>query len=249
MKTTMILSAALLISAASFAQNTTANQHGASVSSTAKSATEVSGKGATVSEAASIQGQAHMNTEGAQKLSRKALREKRRAEKELARKSRETKAEVKESITETTEAANNEHGVLVSSTAKAEAEAGNKGVTVREVASSKSDVSVNTEAAGKAKTKLTSETGELNADLKDKAGSVKAEVKKSAENANNDHGVTVSSTAKASIEGEQKGSVVSEAAKVNSKSNTTKVRSATKVKASRPAVKTNVQSGVRVGIK
>ena len=153
MKTTMILSAALLISAATFAQNSTGNQHGASVSGTAKSTTEVATKGATVSEAASVEGQAHMGTEGAQRLSRKAIRQKRKAEKELARQTRETKAEISGTLNDATETAKNEHGVLVSTevknagenanndhgvtvstTAKASVEAEHKGSSVSEVA-------------------------------------------------------------------------------------------------------------------
>lgn len=190
MKTTMILSAALLISAATFAQNSTANQHGTSVSSTAKSTTELTTRGASVSEAASIEGQAHMNTEGAQKLSRKALRQKRKAEKELARQASETKATFSSSVDQTTEAVSKEQDVRI-----------------------------------------------------------QADVKKAGENANNDHGIAVSTTAKASVDAEPKGAVVSEVAKLNTSGGSTSLNSATKVKATRPAVKAKIRSGVKVGLK
>lgn len=143
MKTGIIFAAAMFISAAGFAQTTeTNNQHGATISSTAKSATEAGTNGVTVSESASAKAQAEVNTGAADRLGRKAERKARKAEKELRRKEARVRKEAKSELKNAAEQANNDHGVTVSTSAKSSVETDNKGVTVSETANVKAQADV-----------------------------------------------------------------------------------------------------------
>ena len=143
MKTGIIFAAAMFVTAAGFAQSTeTNNQQGATISSTAKTATEAGTTGVTVSEAASAKAQAEVNTGAADRLGRKAERKARKAEKELRRKEARVREEANSELKNAAETANNEHGVTVSTTAKTSVESGNKGATVSETASVKAQADV-----------------------------------------------------------------------------------------------------------
>ena len=199
MKTTIVFAAAILFSAASFAQN--AANHGTTVSSTARATQELTTKGSTVSEAASIQSEVHAQSDAPARLTRKAARQKRKAEKALASQSRKTQASVESGVEVTT---------------------------------------------GKAKQK----EEVIRAEVKENATAMEAKMENVKANTNNEHGVTVSTTAKASADVQPKGATISEVASVKSAGKgKTSVKSATRVKATRPAVKTRVNGGVKVGIK
>ena len=84
MKINLLVAAALLFSASAFAQTTNKNKQGATVSTTAKSQTEVDTKGASVSGTASAKSQASVN----RKNQTPEEREQRKADRKTERETR-----------------------------------------------------------------------------------------------------------------------------------------------------------------
>lgn len=190
MKTNILIAAGILFASGLYAQTSTSrNQQGKEVSAAAKTAASAESRGEIVSDAATARAKGSANAAveaqsdavsktGAQ--TRKEARKARAAAKKQVKQSVDKSNNELESVSATTSSdlsvqtaasTNNEHGVMVSTAAKSETEAGAKGAQVSEVASVKAEGNVNARPAVK---KVKEVSGRTRAKARTTVGSVKA---------------------------------------------------------------------------
>ncbi|KIC92212.1 hypothetical protein [Flavihumibacter sp. ZG627] len=175
MKTNILIVASLVFNTALFAQsNSGTNQHGSTVSNTAKSRTGTATNGESINDRASARAKGSLATEtdinseavsNAQAKTGKAARKAKAATKKQVKDKRDKTKDLVQSVEANTSSnndintsVNNEHGLTVSSVAKTEMEAGKKGAEVNEIASEKAEGNVNSASAVKSVKKTTAMT-------------------------------------------------------------------------------------------